>query len=91
MPHLLVVLPSQGGSGDFHGPIDGHFSHPVPGSAQYFIQNTLTTEWQDMHNPIHTRKIIDYPKNRQWQLQQDQTQSSPPIPDQYYRFRTRMI
>lgn len=90
MADLRRVRPGIGGSGTFQGPIGGHFSHQVQGTAEYFLQTTLTPDWQDMYNPIHTRKIIDRQKDRQLQLQQSLTQESPPTPMQYYRARTRI-
>lgn len=93
MSHLLYIRPSQGDSGSFQGPVDvSNLAHKVPGNAMYFTQNTLTSEWQDMYYPIYTRKIIDYQPDRKWMTTNspDMSQPSPPIPEQYYRFRTRM-
>lgn len=89
MPDLRRVRPGIGGSGTFRGPMGGHFSYPVAGNAEYFLPSIVTDEWQDMHNPIYTRRILDYQKNRQLLLAQDQTEESPPTPIRYYRVRTR--
>lgn len=87
--NLRRIRPGIGGSGQFHGPIGGHISYPVPGIGEYFLQNTDTPKWQEELYPIYTREIIPFPPlpgNKD--LSQEQIGS--PIPDQYLRVRTRM-
>lgn len=91
MKQLIRVRPSIGGSGTFRGPMGGHFSYQTRSYGQYFIPNSDTHDWQDMHYPINTRKILDYQINPAYKaMVVDNTPQPTPIPIKYYRARTRI-
>src|SRR5687767_5054367 len=82
------VPPDIGGSGDYHGPVDGHVAYKQRRLVQYSASTAYSPDWQDMHYG-DIRDLGSYVKNGDYSP--SVAESAPYVDPSYYRINVRIV